>query len=68
MKSKIVKYLTIVFLIVNAICGASFLCGFFREMIDQWHRSYYQEHNYPLIQERFIYIDKNGKPIFRHYT
>lgn len=72
MKSKFIKYLTVLFLIVNAICGASFLWGFTGEMIVQWHMKYYRDNNYPLARTETIIIEqKSGKtlkPVFRHYT
>ena len=43
MTNKIIKGFTILFIVVNAICGASFLWGFTGEMIEAWHMKYYRD-------------------------
>lgn len=72
MKSKVIKYATIFFLIANAICGASFIYGFAGGMIEEWHMKYYRDHGWPIVRTETIYIEKkNGKllkPVFLHYT
>jgi len=71
MTNKIIKGFTILFIVVNAICGASFLWGFTGEMIEAWHMKYYRDKGYPLVRTEYVYVYKSGKtlkPVFRRYS
>jgi hypothetical protein len=70
--SKPIKYLSIFFLVVNALAAASLICRWSGEAIHNWHMSYYEDKGYPLELVRTEYRKvKSGEkymPVFQQYS